>query len=264
MRTILKRIKGAHGRLCCASRFTGSYIAAALGFFAYKFDKRSTMCGSFKGMDFCFRSADVEALNEVLVDQEYSFLSDFLVQHKKPVILDIGHHIGTFSLWAFSQNRQAFIMALEADPCTFEVACRNAALGREKGLEWQVLHKAAWSADEGVSFSCDGDTMGHKVSQSGAFTVSGISLKSTLSMTGGSVDLMKLDIEGAEEAFLGAHREMLKDIGSIVIELHPEYCSQENVMNILKASYDKIVPLKKRENEKPLLWCYREGQEGVL
>lgn len=217
------------------------------------------MRGDFERLLFYFRSADVEALNEVLVDREYSFLSGFLKEHEAPVILDIGHHIGTFSLWVFSQNKNTSITALEADPETFKVADKNAALGREQNLDWQVLHKAAWKSDEDISFSCEGDTMGHKVSQDGKLMIPGISLKTLMDQIQKPVNLMKLDIEGAEEDFLTAHPELLKDVESMVIEIHPDYCSEENVKDILKGRYNTIKPLQQRETDKPLLWCYNSA-----
>jgi len=253
---ILRRIKAAHERLSCATNFTHNYLKSVLGFILYKLNKKSTMRGDFAGISFYFRSADVEALNEVLIDQEYSFLSEFFKQHDKPVILDIGHHIGTFSLWTFSQNQNASIIALEADPKTFKIAKKNTAFGHKNGLDWQVMHKAAWKTDENISFSCEGDTMGHKVSQGGQLMVPGMSLKTLMDQVQKPVNLMKLDIEGAEEAFLSAYPELLQHIDTLVIEIHPDYCSEDNVMNLLKASYDTIKPLQKRETDKPLLWCY--------
>lgn len=257
--SVLNRIKAAHSRLSCATRFTHNYFSSVMGFISYKLNKKCLMHGDFKGLPFYFRSADVEALNEVLVDQEYRFLSDFLKQHEKPVVLDIGHHIGTFSIWVFSQNKNTAITALEADPKTFKVAEKNAALGREQGLEWQVLHKAAWKSDEDISFSCEGDTMGHKVSQDGKTMIPGISLKLLMDHVQKPVNLMKLDIEGAEETFLAAHPELLKDVESMVIEIHPDYCSEDNVINILKSTYNTIKPLQQRETDKPLLWCYNSA-----
>lgn len=94
MTAALTRIKNAHKRLQCAAQFTHSYPKAVYGFVRYKFDRRNgIMRGRYKNIPFYFRSADVEALKEVLVHNEYAFLSDYLAQHKQPVIIDAGHHI---------------------------------------------------------------------------------------------------------------------------------------------------------------------------
>jgi methylase of polypeptide subunit release factors len=77
----------------------------------------------------------------VLVDLEYGFLGELLTLHEAPKILDIGHHIGTFSLWAFCQNPNASILGVEADPETFAIAEKNARLGRGNGLDWRVIQR---------------------------------------------------------------------------------------------------------------------------
>jgi FkbM family methyltransferase len=254
---LIKRIKAAHQRLNCASIFTGSYLRSAAHFTAFKLNKKATVRGRLGGIPFYFRSADVEALKEVLVDREYSFLGELLRLHDAPKILDIGHHIGTFSLWALCQNPKARILGVEADPDTFAVAEKNARLGRANGLDWRVIHRAAWEDDKPVSFSGSGDTMGHRVTQAGELKVQGASFQTLMQQAGGRVHIIKLDVEGAEETVLAAAPAVLQSTESLVIEIHPKSCSKENVMQILKEHFAKIMPVQGRQTSKPLFWCTR-------
>jgi FkbM family methyltransferase len=254
---LIKRVKAAHQRLNCASIFTGSYLRSAAHFTAFKLNKKATVRGRLGGIPFYFRSADVEALKEVLVDREYSFLGELLRLHEAPKILDIGHHIGTFSLWAFCQNPKARILGVEADPDTVAVAEKNARLGRANGLDWRVIHRAAWGDDKPVSFSGRGDTMGHQVAQAGELKVQGASFQTLIQQAGGRVHLIKLDVEGADETFLAAAPALLQRTESLVIEIHPKCCSEKNVLQILQEHIDRIMPVQCRGTSKPLLWCTR-------
>lgn len=68
-----------------------------------------------------------------------------------------------------------------------------------------------------------------------------------------NVDLMKIDIEGAEETFLSGRESLLKDIDHLVIEIHPNYCNAESVINTLRNSYKFIYIITGRRSSKPLL-----------
>ena len=188
----ISRIKNAHARLKSATYFTGNYLLAVCGFAAFKLNKSAAMPGHYGDLSFFFRSADVEALAEVLIKEDYKFLKDFLRSHPEPVILDIGHHIGCFSIWALSQNPKARITALEADPQTYKIAAHNASLARKSGFDWNVSHHAAWKNDEPVPFSCQGDTMGHKVDHTASLHVDGMSLETLLEGIKKPVTLMNL------------------------------------------------------------------------
>ncbi|MCB1558090.1 MAG: FkbM family methyltransferase [Alphaproteobacteria bacterium] len=259
---LLNRIKSANKRLQCASQFTGSYLAAVYGFTRYKLNRTSQMNGTYKDIPFAFRSSDVEALKEVLVNEDYKFLGDYIKQQNNPVIIDAGHHIGCFSLWALAQNPKANITALEADPNTYKVAKKNAELAKAKGYDWKVLNKAAWTNNDPVSFSCDGDTMGHKVLKDGTMTIDGMSLESLLDQVGEPVTLMKVDIEGAEEAFLSGKDDLLKKIKALVIEIHPKYCNQNAVVETLKKSFSHVEFIEDKQTDKPLVWCTNNPKQS--
>ena len=62
-------------------------------------DSNAIANAKFKGIPFKFRRRDISAVQEVLLKGEYSFLRPVIEKTKNPVILDIGAHIGLFSVW---------------------------------------------------------------------------------------------------------------------------------------------------------------------
>jgi FkbM family methyltransferase len=134
------------------------------------------------------------------------------------------------------------------------------ARARASGACWEALNAAAWGEDGGrLRFSAAGPSMSHRVSTEGDIVVEGITLKHLLNNLAGDdgiVDLMKVDIEGSEEAFLGADPNLLRRVRSIVIELHPSLCDTARVEKMLRGFYGTVQNVKDRSSSKPLLLCY--------
>lgn len=208
-----------------------------------------------------FRGMDELALYEVLVLQEYAFLKEYLASCKRPKVLDIGAHIGTFAIWTFSINSQAQVLSIEADPQTCCVARRNVKQLSIQGFHWDVLEKAAGSSDNKLlNFLSTGPSMSHRLNADGDVTVRSISLRSLLDDIDPQcqgVDLMKIDIEGGEEDFLCGAPDALNQVKSIVVELHPQLCDIERVFTVLRSKYPNITEVKNRLSSKPLLYCFR-------
>jgi hypothetical protein len=100
--------------------------------------------------------------------------------------------------------------------------------------------------------------MSHKVSAKGSVQVKGISL-AALTEGRGDIDLMKVDIEGAEEAFLCADPAALTPVKRLVIELHPQLCDTQRVRDVLQKAFSQIVEIHGRTSSKPLLYCRKQG-----
>lgn len=66
---------------------------------------------------------------------------------------------------------------------------------------------------------------------------------------------MKIDIEGAEEAFFQTADTVLDKVERLVIELHPKSCDVEFVKRILEKHYTQIEDITGRINAKPVLYC---------
>ena len=192
-----------------------------------------------------------------MIDDEYAFLCPFIKESESPVIIDVGSHIGLFSFWVLNINPQSRIFGIEASPATFEILKRNVEGNQNANIKWQVINRAAWENSECIQFSDTLDSMSHRVSENGSQQVSGITLKEVIEKASSNreIDLMKVDIEGAEEAFLMAEPEILKKVKRLVIELHPGLCDTDRVNELLHEAFPIIEKITGRTSSKPLLYC---------
>lgn len=210
----------------------------------------------YEGSAFDFRNCDATAVKEVLVDAEYDFLDTFLSSCEKPVVIDVGAHIGTFSLWLYHRNPHVQVLMVEADPSNYELLVSNVG-HTYSDQQYKALNNAAWRNNDALKFSTAGDSMGHKVALDGDIQVKGITFAEivALALEGQDrIDLMKIDIEGAEEAFFEGAELMLDKVGRVVIELHPKLCDTDKVKGILEKRYNTIREVS-RIDAKPVLYC---------
>jgi FkbM family methyltransferase len=154
--------------------------------------------------------SDLEVLNEVLVLEVH----DVALGSPPATILDLGAHIGSSVLFWRARFPHARIVAVEPDPGTFSRLRRN--VGEMAGVE--LCQVAVTDRDGGVTF--------FPVRQSWRSTLFGNGTSTTVQgRTLGSlvaelrkVDLLKVDIEGAERDILDD--AALGSVGAIVGEFH--------------------------------------------
>lgn len=141
-------------------------------------------------------------------------LYDFTSAIPNPLILDCGAHIGMASLYFASRNPAAKIIAFEADPQIAEALKRNVeAFGL---ANVSVEPKAVWISNDGVRFSIESDDSGF-VKDEGTLVPS-VRLKDILTVN--RVELLKVDIEGAEYALFRDCANALGNVQKIIIEAH--------------------------------------------
>ncbi len=226
---------------------------APLYFAARRFIPHYLFSGRYNGVPFTFRTMDYSAVREVLFEEEYKFLLPHIKGRTSPNVLDVGGHIGLFASWLLKNAPDALVLSVEASPETFRIIERNAAAAQRN---WKVRHGAAWDSHESLSFMDRGDAMSHKVAAGGSAQVQGVTLADLLEGVD-MVDLLKVDIEGAEERFICAQPELLCKVQALVIELHPKYCNTDRVMEVLRGEFPRIEQMNGRESSNPLLLCLR-------
>ena len=240
---------------------TGNPISALLLLLRLRSDSNAVHTIRINERQLFFRASDSQVLQEVFIDKEYEFLRQFLIASKGLRILDVGAHIGTFSKWCLDVAPDARILSVEADPDTFQVLRRNAEEFRGAVGQWLVEQSAASARDgELLRFSASGPSMSHRISATGAVAVDSISLATLIELMeldGECVDVVKVDIEGSEEAFLCEGSAALKRIRALVVELHPDLCDSQRVENTIRKEFDNIVWIGGRKSSKPLLYCRR-------
>lgn len=138
-----------------------------------------------------------------------------------PVVVDIGAHIGTFSVALHERHPLGSGRCVEPAPSALRFLRSNLARNG-LGTRMQVLPRALGPVDGGVlrlddaSASCETVT-----GSSGALAVEAISLASVLRGLE-RVDLLKVDCEGAEYgAFLACGPDPLAGVQRLFLEYHP-------------------------------------------
>lgn len=251
----ISRLKRLAGTLRWLHPLAGSLPAALWLVMRRKLDQNALLSAKFNERPFYFRGTDSNALFEVFHEREYEFLDPIIMGKESPVVFDIGAHIGTFAIWALSRNPGAQVLSVEADPQTFNVLTKNRSQGQ---AGWEIVNRAASDVDGAtIRFSNDGPTMSHRISPDGTLEIETVSLSSLMERIAGNecVDVLKVDIEGAEEGFLCAAAHLLPKVRCLVVELHPGLCDTTKVREVIDAHFKVVDDIAGRHSNKPLLYC---------
>ena len=76
----------------------------------------------------------------------------------------------------------------------------------------------------------------------------------------GRVDLLKIDIEGAEDVVLSNSEKLLGTIPYLIIETHPDVCDEALVLEILHRHYPKLENLKSNQDDFKILIASKSGR----
>jgi FkbM family methyltransferase len=149
-------------------------------------------------------------------------LHAFRTDEPAPRILDCGANVGLVTLYYKRRFPSARISAFEADPDIAQVLSLNVS---ENNLsEVDVVAAAVWIENGDVSFVAEGSDAGSVASEyhgnaTRMVSVRAIRLRDILAQED-RVDLLKLDIEGAEHRVLADSEPELHRVRAIAVELH--------------------------------------------
>jgi FkbM family methyltransferase len=169
-----------------------------------------------------YRVAYADAMS-VWPQWEDMFVSEtmaFSAETAMPRILDCGANVGIASMYFKRQYPQASITAFEADPGLAEICRRNVA--RLPGPPVGVEAAAVWTHDGELEFVCEGSDSGAvaslEPSVDGRRTI--IPARRLRHWLNEPIDLLKLDIEGAELPVLRDCADLLRNVRILMIDLH--------------------------------------------
>ena len=151
-----------------------------------------------------------------------------------PRIVDCGANVGLASLYFKRRYPEARVTAFEADPAIAAVLRGN--LRRNGCEDVEVVEAAVWTGDGTVEFCREGADSG--TIQAFASGLSGVratvpSVRLKRLLDAEPVDLLKLDIEGGEEAVLRDCREALAGIRALVLDLHEFDVNRRSTSKVL-------------------------------
>jgi FkbM family methyltransferase len=212
--------------------------------------------GHIRMMNFDLRYSDLLTFcpqwDDIFVKRTLAFRS----ASPAPRILDCGANVGLASLFFRQLYPQARITAFEADPALFAILGANLTANGADSVE--IRHVALWTSTGTLTFQCEGSDSGMISSLPGVVdgrptTVPSLRLRDVLDE--GPVDLLKLDIEGAEDVVLADCEPVLHRVKALLMDLHefdPSTRQAPRVFELLTRagfnySVDEFVPLPWRE-----------------
>ncbi len=168
------------------------------------------------------RVSDGDIFDEVLQRDQY--LRERTVP-RVGTIVDVGAHIGFFSLMAARLASAARVIAFEPEPGNFELLSKNIA--RNAVANVTAVRRAVWSRKEGLTLGIqDWNSGAHSAFLGGSSlqTVECTTMEDLLAELG-TIDLLKLDCEGAEfPILLEMPEHVFNYIGGILMEVHEFSC----------------------------------------
>ena len=193
-----------------------------------------------------FNRGDLQSLREVWVQEVYACELPFEVG----TVLDLGANIGLTSVWMACRQRlrhaqsasfgPLYVVAVEPVQANAAVAVKNFQANQVSG---SVVCAAVGQRTGVVSFLVRAESnLGKIVSvanHSDTISVPMVGIRELLEQfPNGTVDLVKMDIEGSENALLSKHTDWLANVRALMIEWHDEITpSPPLIQNLLSSGF---------------------------
>jgi FkbM family methyltransferase len=143
---------------------------------------------------------------------------------KPKLIIDGGANIGCASVFFAKKYSGATILAVEPDPQNARLCAENTS--RYRGV--RVIKGALWPRDTWLQFeSPDVHNTEFRVVETArqhSASLQAFTIPALLEMAGADrVDILKLDIEGAERELFAENADWITKVGILIIELHDRF-----------------------------------------
>jgi FkbM family methyltransferase len=168
------------------------------------------------------RTTDISVYEEVILNAEYGL--SFGTPPK--VIIDAGANIGLTSVYFADRYPGATVLAIEPEPSNFELLCKNAA----HYPNIVPLKAALWDTNTSLSlFDAGTGNWGFQTRQSEDSAPSPASVESVTiaslmrSYSFDRIDLLKIDIEGAEKEVFEDCAGWIDAVDVLMVELHDRF-----------------------------------------
>lgn len=196
---------------------------------------------------------------EIFVDEFYRFPATVA----NPLIVDCGTNIGTSIAYFRQFYPGARIIAFEADEAISAILQENLIDNQISGVE--IITKAVWTNDDGIWFGSDQADSASMYAQTDRKWVPSVRLRDYL-LRETRIDMLKMDIEGAETAVLTDCRDALAHVQHLFVEFHayvghPQTLAE--VMQVLETSGFRYYINTSQYRHAPLLNHRYRGNESM-
>lgn len=171
----------------------------------------------------------ISIFEELLVYHCYNF---DLIRFDPEIIIDVGAHIGLFSILASSHWPNSLIFAFEPHPENVVWARRNFDQNSLRGC---VIEAVAGSLPDQVFFDVSSG-MGQVKSGTGSIRLPSVDLRAFIHSFSCHRILLKMDIEGAELQLLPEAMEVFPPGIAVFVELHGALWECENLIKRITAN----------------------------
>lgn len=212
------------------------YKPAKIDFLQFKFDVPDAL--SF-----------IWQFKEIFVEEYYRFDTS----SKVPVIYDCGANVGTSCAFFKLIYPQSSIVAFEPNPRIAEYLRSNIKNNLLENIE--VIEKAVWIHNDGIELGLDDADSSSIHLENNKTKVESIRLKEYL-VKEETVDMLKMDIEGAEIEVLKDCRESLSNVKNIFVEFHsyanePQRLSE--LIDVLESAGFRYFVMQPENRSRPFL-----------
>lgn len=163
--------------------------------------------------------ADLSVTEEIFKDHDYQLIDQVITKAKNPII-DVGGHIGLFSLYTSILNPNVPIYSFEPEPDNFQTLKQNLKINKVKNVTAKCL--AVSSQDGEAVLHLAPDSHNHSLLEINSPSIS-IQTKSfeRILEPFQRASLAKIDCEGAEfDIFENTPTAALKKVHTYYIEYH--------------------------------------------
>lgn len=170
----------------------------------------------------------LHTIQELFIDQIYKFETC----NESPTIIDCGAYIGTSILYFKTNYPKSIIKAFEPDKNNFQLLQQNIQNWGFENIE--LNNKAIWINEDDLFFEQKGEMSG-KINNQNSNNSNKIRVQSQRlnNLLDKKIDLLKIDIEGAEYEVLKDCESNLKNVDKIFIEYHGNYNEMYKLNDIL-------------------------------
>lgn len=188
-------------------------------------------------------SGDFDIFYEVFLKEAYHIpVSLFSPVNTDIVIADLGANIGCTSVYFALHYPEAKIFALEAEEENYKILKKNISFSKNI----VATHGAIDTKDGTVFLSSPDLSYNFKVSdtaEKNGSSVKAYSMFTYMNILGiNHIDLLKIDIEGLEQALLRTNNEWLRKVNHIIIELHEPYTIDQLQQDLLPFGFKVVSP----------------------